>query len=95
MVSAALDAGIDFIDYRGRLCRRPLGGGARPRARKAAATAPIIATKVYGDLAGEALIAACEASLRRLRTDYVDAYYLHWPNPDIPIADVARRAPRT
>jgi aryl-alcohol dehydrogenase-like predicted oxidoreductase len=30
---------------------------------------------------------ACEASLRRLGTDYVDAYYLHWPNHDIPIAE--------
>ena len=29
------------------------------------------------------------ASLRNLRTDYVDLYYLHRVNPDIPVEDVA------
>ena len=27
------------------------------------------------------------ASLKRLRTDYVDLYYIHWPNPEIPLED--------
>ena len=26
-------------------------------------------------------------SLKRLRTDYVDLYYIHWPNPEIPLED--------
>lgn len=29
---------------------------------------------------GEGTIAACERSLRRLRTDYLDCYLLHWPS---------------
>lgn len=35
----------------------------------------------------EAIKAACEASLRRLRTDVIDLYYMHRPDPDVPIED--------
>jgi len=31
------------------------------------------------------IIAACDASLRRLRTDYIDLYQSHLPDPDTPI----------
>lgn len=86
VVSAALDAGIDFIDtaagYADGRSEEVLGRALAGRRDRA-----VIATKVYGTLAGAPLIEACEASLRRLGTDYVDAYYLHWPNHDIPIAE--------
>jgi aryl-alcohol dehydrogenase-like predicted oxidoreductase len=86
VVSAALDAGIDFIDtaagYADGRSEEVLGRALAGRRDRA-----IVATKVYGTLAGAALVEACEASLRRLGTDYVDAYYLHWPNHDIPIAE--------
>lgn len=37
----------------------------------------------------EAIKAACEASLKRLRTDVIDLYYLHRPDPKVPVEDSA------
>jgi aryl-alcohol dehydrogenase-like predicted oxidoreductase len=36
------------------------------------------------------VLAACEASLRRLRTDYVDLYQAHMPDPETPIDETLR-----
>jgi diketogulonate reductase-like aldo/keto reductase len=35
----------------------------------------------------QAVITAANNSLKRLGTDYIDLYQLHWPNPDIPIGE--------
>ena len=35
----------------------------------------------------EQLRAACEGSLRRLKLDRIDLYQLHWPDPDVPLAE--------
>ncbi|SFL12295.1 Predicted oxidoreductase [Paenibacillus sp. 1_12] len=48
----------------------------------------IIATKVSpGHLKPADVRSSAETSLKRLRVDYVDIYYIHWPNKDIPLAD--------
>ncbi|TFG85979.1 MAG: aldo/keto reductase [Gemmatimonadales bacterium] len=36
------------------------------------------------------LVASCEASLRRLKTDYIDLYYLHGPDPVTPLEESLR-----
>jgi aryl-alcohol dehydrogenase-like predicted oxidoreductase len=36
------------------------------------------------------IIAACEASLRRLRTDWIDLYQLHAPDPSTPVEETLR-----
>ena len=39
------------------------------------------------DARPEAIKAACEASLKRLGTDVIDLYYMHRPDPNVPIED--------
>ena len=47
-----------------------------------------LATKVAPEnTRAEDVVRACESSLRRLRTDYVDLYQIHWLNTEVPIAE--------
>lgn len=48
----------------------------------------VIADKVAPDhLQPAAIRAAFEGSCHRLGTDYIDVYFIHWPNIDLPVAD--------
>ncbi|MEN9933992.1 MAG: hypothetical protein RLZZ387_571 [Chloroflexota bacterium] len=48
----------------------------------------VIADKVAPDhLRPQDIRAAFEGSCRRLATDYIDIYFIHWPNIDLPLAD--------
>lgn len=86
-IHAALDAGINFFDtaeaYGDGYSETVLG-----RALAGRRQAAVIASKVSGPhLAAGDVQRACEQSLRRLNTDYLDLYQIHWPNPDIPLAE--------
>ena len=85
-VSAALDVGVDFIDtaggYASGRSEETLGRALKGRRKRA-----VVATKVYGTLSRGEIIAACEESLRRLGTDYIDVYYIHWPLPHLVLDD--------
>jgi aryl-alcohol dehydrogenase-like predicted oxidoreductase len=93
VVAAALDAGITFFDtadiYGATKSEEFLGRALAGRRHQA-----IVATK-FGMAVDEHrkgarpeyVQRAAEDSLTRLRTDYIDLYQLHQPDPDVPIAD--------
>lgn len=43
-----------------------------------------------GGLSARHLIAACDASLERLQTDWIDLYYLHLPDRSVPLEETLR-----
>lgn len=98
-LQAALDAGINFFDtayiygYGGeseRLIGRALGHRRHEI---------VIASKCglhWGedkkqvrDGRSETILRQCDESLRRLKTDVIDLYYLHAPDPNVPVAESA------
>ncbi|MFJ7181422.1 aldo/keto reductase [Streptomyces massasporeus] len=53
----------------------------------------VVATKVsrhpdFQGLSAANIKAAADASLRRLRTDYIDLYYTHFDRPDVPVGEI-------
>ena len=93
VVDAALAAGINFFDtadaYGEGKSEELLGRFLGNRRSQA-----IVATKFGLEMAGqgsgarpEYIRKAFDASLRRLKTDYIDLYQLHKPDPDVPIAE--------
>ena len=93
MVDLCLDDGINFFDtanvYAGGESERILGEILGPR-RSGIVLATKAGMKVGDHPAGlrkELLIKAAEDSLRRLRTDYVDLFYLHAPDPNTPLEE--------
>ena len=93
IIHAALDAGINFIDtadvYNGGQSESVVGKALKGRRHQV-----ILATKVHGKTGDGAndqgnsrlhILRACDASLRRLGTDYIDLYQVHRPSPEIPV----------
>jgi aryl-alcohol dehydrogenase-like predicted oxidoreductase len=101
ILSAYLDQGGNFIDtanvYTKGHSEAILGDYYR---RKGGRQRSVIATKFFGTLnpgdpnsggAGrKAIMAACENSLRRLKTDYIDLYWMHCWDRFTPIEETMR-----
>ncbi len=81
-IHTALDNGINFLDtaegYGDGYSEEVIGKALQNRRQDA-----VIATKVSADrLQASDVKKACEASLSRLQTDYIDLYQIHWPSTD-------------
>ncbi len=96
IIHRALDAGINFIDTadvysRGEseeIVGKALADGRRDKV--------VLATKFHGSMGDDPnqqgnsrrwIFQEVEASLRRLRTDYIDLYQVHRPSPDTDIEE--------
>jgi aryl-alcohol dehydrogenase-like predicted oxidoreductase len=101
IIDRALDAGINILDtanvYSRGESERVTGEALRRNGRR---DRVVLCTKVHGSMddsdpnaqgnSRRHIIAECEASLRRLRTDYIDLYQLHRPRPGIAIDETLR-----
>jgi aryl-alcohol dehydrogenase-like predicted oxidoreductase len=101
IIDRALDDGINFLDTANVYARgrsEEITGEALRRNRRRQRV--VLATKVHGQMADDDpnaagnsrrhIIAECEASLRRLQTDYIDLYQIHRPEPNTPIDETLR-----
>ncbi len=95
----AIDLGINFFDtadvYARGVTETIVG-----KALKGKREGIVLATKCHGKMSDEDpnawgntrrhIIEACDASLKRLQTDYIDLYQIHRPQPSVPIDETLR-----
>ena len=101
IIDRAIDAGITFLDTanvysRGR-SEEVVGEALKRNGQR---DQIVLATKVHGRMADDDpnawgnsrrhIIEQCEASLRRLQTDYIDLYQIHRPMSSLPIDETLR-----
>jgi len=98
-IHAALDQGINLIDtapiYGQGRSEEIVGEALRQHGRREGV---ILATKVGIDWtagriernsARQRILQEFEDSLRRLQTEYIDIYQVHWPDPLVPVEETA------
>ncbi len=91
-IHRALDLGVNWIDtaavyglgHSEEVVARALAGCRKDviLATKCGLVWDEGSTTPYGRLKAASIRSEAEASLRRLRTDYIDLYQIHWPDPD-------------
>src|SRR3989344_4540877 len=82
-----IELGLNLIDtaenYNMGETEKIIGDIIRKRREKV-----IISTKFSPEnSAYKRVIQSCERSLKRLKTDYIDIYQFHWPNPKVPLEE--------
>lgn len=100
IIHAAIDLGINFFDvapvYGWGNSETILGKALKEGGRR---DKVLIASKggllwndrheTANNLSKESLLRECDASLKRLQTDHIDIYQMHWPDPNVPLEETA------
>ena len=101
IINASIEAGINFLDtanvYNRGKSEEIVGKTLKQKGKR---DKIVLATKVHGVMdenepnakgnSRRHIIQQCEASLRRLQTDYIDLYQMHRPTADVPIDETLR-----
>ncbi|MCF7802665.1 MAG: aldo/keto reductase [Candidatus Marinimicrobia bacterium] len=101
IVDRAIEGGINFIDtanvYSRGTSEEYVGKALQRNGKR---NEIVLATKVHGGMNDDDpnawgnsrrhIVEQCEASLKRLQTDYIDLYQIHRPQSDIPIDETLR-----
>ncbi len=101
IIDHAIDAGINFLDtanvYNHGRSEEVVGKALKHNGKRSRV---VLATKVHGRMDDKDpnaqgnhrrhILEQCEASLKRLQTDYIDLYQLHRPSSDTPIDETLR-----
>jgi aryl-alcohol dehydrogenase-like predicted oxidoreductase len=101
MIDCALDMGINFLDtanvYNRGVSEEIVGKALKNNGKRSKI---VLATKVHGRMDDTDVLAAgnnrrhiieqCDASLKRLQTDYIDLYQIHRPQSHVPIDETLR-----
>ena len=85
-----IDLGMTLLDtaevYADGFCEEIVGKAIRGKRSNV-----IVATKFSpNNHHYDQVIKAADRSLKRLDTDYIDIYQIHWPNPSVPLEDTIR-----
>ncbi len=98
LVAMAVERGINLIDtanvYTGGRSEEIIGRLIKPHRDKVLLSTkfsvPLSDDPNSGGTSRHAVIASCEASLKRLGTDHIDLYFIHRPFPETPIEETLR-----
>ena len=88
VIQHGIDLGMTFLDtaeiYGGGLSEEIIGLALKGQRDKV-----VIASKCYPqNNARKNIASSLEGSLKRLQTDYIDLYQIHWPNPFVSLMDI-------
>lgn len=87
IIRAAINLGLNLIDtaenYANGLSEKTTGEALKGLRAKA-----VVSSKFSAENSRfKEVIKSCDNSLRRLKTDYIDLYQIHWPNPTVPLEE--------